>query len=87
MIGSVNRRRAPSAKRSRARTSANAAMVPMTVAMMETTTATITELSTACWMNASPIIFSYQCSVRPVIGRPGVDDVSNENTTMNTIGM
>src|SRR5258705_545284 len=47
----------------------------------------ITELSTACWICRSLSIASYQCVVRPVIGSPGVFDVSKENSTRNTIGM
>ena len=59
----------------------------MIVARIATITATTTELNSAEWMALSESIFSYQCMVRPVIGKPGVSAFSNENRTRNTIGM
>ena len=47
---------------------------------------TLTVLPTAVRSWRLWIMTSYQWSVGPWIGRPGVDDASNENATMKTIG-
>ena len=58
----------------------------MIVAMTATTSATSIELSSAVWMAVSDSIAWYQCRVRPVIGKPGFSDVSNENRMRKAIG-
>ena len=86
MIGRVKRIRAAPGKRMPPRTSGKAAIVPIVVAIRATTTATTTELKRAEWIALSASIFSYQWSVMPVIGKPGVSAGSIENSTRNTIG-
>ena len=65
MIGRVNRIRAVPGKRMPPRTSGKAAIVPMIVARIATTTATRTELNRAEWIALSVSIRSYQCSRQP----------------------
>ena len=86
MIGRVNAMRVAFGKRIRARTNTKAAIVPMIVARIATIAATVIELPTARIRTRLLSIASYQWSVKPVIGRPGVAPSSKEKTIMKMTG-